>query len=35
MKIVILILIIYGFLCLLSSIIYLIRFVRSDKKKIF
>ena len=32
MKIVILILIIYGFLCLLSSIVYLIRFVRSDKK---
>ena len=35
MKIVILILIIYGFLCLLSSIIYLIRFIRSDKKKYF
>ena len=35
MEIIILILTIYGFLCLLSSIVYLIRFVRSDKKKYF
>ena len=35
MKIVMLILAIYGFLCLLSSIVYLIRYIRSDRKRYF
>ena len=35
MKIVILILAIYGFLCLLLSIVYLIRYIRSDRKRYF
>lgn len=35
MRIVILILAAYGFLCFLSSIIYLIRFIRCGRKKYF
>ena len=35
MRIVMSILAMYGFLCLLSSIIYLIRYIRSDKKRYF
>jgi hypothetical protein len=35
MKIVMLILAIYGFLCLLLSIVYLIRYIRSDRKRYF
>ena len=35
MKLVILILAIYGFLSLLSTIIYIIRYIRSDKKRYF
>lgn len=35
MKIVMSILAMYGFICLLSSIVYLIRYIRSDRKRYF